>query len=249
MRRTPRAFTLIELLVVIAIIAILAAILFPVFAKAREKARMSSCQSNLKQYSLSMTQYVQDYDEKYPMSIYPSSIGLMTVYDVVTPYVKNFQIMQCPSDSDRITTAAISAAFGGAPLAGSWQASYAPNFGVIEDGPGIPGVTTPHQVIAENQLKYPAETALWGDAALQPNLTGTAPGGTAPVIGRHNEQANLSYCDGHVKAASASRTTTTFTSVTGPGRYLYTIGSTGGRYSGMTHFKGIVTDAGLVIDP
>src|SRR5512137_1152715 len=61
-----RAFTLIELLVVIAIIAILAAILFPVFAKAREKARQSSCQSNLKQIGLAFMQYAQDYDEQYP---------------------------------------------------------------------------------------------------------------------------------------------------------------------------------------
>ncbi len=63
-RDLRRAFTLIELLVVIAIIAILAAILFPVFAKAREKARQSSCQSNVKQLGLAFMQYTQDYDEK-----------------------------------------------------------------------------------------------------------------------------------------------------------------------------------------
>ena len=62
-----KGFTLIELLVVIAIIAILAAILFPVFARAREKARQASCQSNLKQLTLAMLMYVQDYDEKFPM--------------------------------------------------------------------------------------------------------------------------------------------------------------------------------------
>src|SRR5688500_3211019 len=64
--RKNRAFTLIELLVVIAIIAILAAILFPVFARARENARRASCQSNLKQIGLGVMQYVQDYDERYP---------------------------------------------------------------------------------------------------------------------------------------------------------------------------------------
>ncbi|HAZ64135.1 MAG TPA: hypothetical protein DCZ72_11075, partial [Armatimonadetes bacterium] len=65
-RGSRRGFTLIELLVVIAIIAILAAILFPVFAKAREKARAASCQSNLKQLGLSVMQYTQDWDEMYP---------------------------------------------------------------------------------------------------------------------------------------------------------------------------------------
>src|SRR5687768_5924591 len=65
-----KGFTLIELLVVIAIIAILAAILFPVFARARENARRSSCQSNLKQIGLGFAQYTQDYDEKMPITIY-----------------------------------------------------------------------------------------------------------------------------------------------------------------------------------
>ena len=68
LHRRTTAFTLIELLVVIAIIAILAAILFPVFARARENARRSSCQSNLKQIALGIKQYTQDYDEKFPLA-------------------------------------------------------------------------------------------------------------------------------------------------------------------------------------
>lgn len=97
---TRRAFTLIELLVVIAIIAILAAILFPVFARARENARRSSCQSNLKQIGLGIAQYTQDYDEKYPPAfIYNSNGGFDAAWPVlVQPYVKSTQVFICPSD-------------------------------------------------------------------------------------------------------------------------------------------------------
>jgi prepilin-type N-terminal cleavage/methylation domain-containing protein/prepilin-type processing-associated H-X9-DG protein len=90
-----RGFTLIELLVVIAIIAILAAILFPVFARAREKARSSACLSNVKQISLGIQMYVQDYDELLP----PYRQGSSSIYwqHMVTPYLKNDQILKCPS--------------------------------------------------------------------------------------------------------------------------------------------------------
>ena len=97
------AFTLIELLVVIAIIAILAAILFPVFARARENARRSSCQSNLKQMALGFKQYTQDYDEKFVPAIGTGVIGT-TVENgsgwiiELQPYIKSVQIFQCPSD-------------------------------------------------------------------------------------------------------------------------------------------------------
>lgn len=99
-----RGFTLIELLVVIAIIAILAAILFPVFARARENARRSSCQSNLKQLALGVAQYTQDYDEKFPYAMVTN-----TSYDfgwsvVLQPYVKSTQLLQCPSESTPATS-------------------------------------------------------------------------------------------------------------------------------------------------
>ena len=104
MQRT-KGFTLIELLVVIAIIAILAAILFPVFAQARAKARGATCLSNLKQLSLGMTMYAQDYDEKFPQWHWDQSYSAGSVvkndattlwFNAIYPYVKNVQVYTCP---------------------------------------------------------------------------------------------------------------------------------------------------------
>jgi prepilin-type N-terminal cleavage/methylation domain-containing protein len=124
-----RGFTLIELLVVIAIIAILAAILFPVFARARENARRTSCMSNLKQIGLGFMQYTQDYDEKFPPPLYcgvwssdyssrtidtdpskPSGVfkissggtadNWVSWMDAIFPYVKSVQLFRCPSASN-----------------------------------------------------------------------------------------------------------------------------------------------------
>ncbi len=94
-----RGFTLIELLVVIAIIAILAAILFPVFAKAREKARQSTCLSNVKQITLSILQYAQDYDERFPFaySTPPNSADRKGLIQIIHPYIQNSQVHDCPS--------------------------------------------------------------------------------------------------------------------------------------------------------
>jgi len=128
LKRVRDAFTLIELLVVIAIIAILAAILFPVFAQARESARQSSCLSNSKQLGLGIMQYVQDYDEKFPLWIWCDSVeqGNPQVkgpgtpdapwgpwknnhigWDKTTqPYIKNAQVFKCPSNDIGVETQA-----------------------------------------------------------------------------------------------------------------------------------------------
>ena len=106
-------FTLIELLVVIAIIAILAAILFPVFAQAREKARQASCLSNSKQISLGFAQYVQDFDETFPLADENGALRTAAPTDLYTsewqnstqPYIKNVQVLRCPSDKTTLSTA------------------------------------------------------------------------------------------------------------------------------------------------
>jgi prepilin-type N-terminal cleavage/methylation domain-containing protein len=107
-RAENRGFTLIELLVVIAIIAILAAILFPVFAQAREKARAISCLSNTKELGLAVLMYNQDYDETYPAGL-QTQWWECSWYWLTQPYIKNVQILRCPDDS---STQADTATYG-----------------------------------------------------------------------------------------------------------------------------------------
>src|SRR5215216_5164352 len=124
-RKTPYAFTLIELLVVIAIIAILAAILFPVFGRARENARKSSCASNLKQIGLGIMQYTQDYDETYPFRVNPASTISWRTF--AFPYVKSTDLYRCPSNTNNKTAAYQDSA---SPVPGI-MASYSCNYNVM----------------------------------------------------------------------------------------------------------------------
>jgi prepilin-type N-terminal cleavage/methylation domain-containing protein/prepilin-type processing-associated H-X9-DG protein len=105
-KRSSHGFTLIELLVVIAIIAILAAILFPVFAQAREMARKTSCISNLKQLDLGVAMYVQDYDETVPLNFFQdltTAQGWFTWHDFIQPYMKSWQVIICPDSEYKQT--------------------------------------------------------------------------------------------------------------------------------------------------
>src|SRR5678815_1738951 len=98
-RTRSSGFTLIELLVVIAIIAILAAILFPVFAQARESARLTSCLSNMKQIGMGLRMYSQDYDENFPLRRVQTATATEGNWKhLILPYIKNLQIFQCPSN-------------------------------------------------------------------------------------------------------------------------------------------------------
>lgn len=183
-----KGFTLIELLVVIAIIAILAAILFPVFAKAREKARQSSCLSNLKQIGLATLQYVQDYDEVLPA--HQRQGRSMTVQTQIQPYLKNMQIWVCPSQSaayyyywDNPTgTGAMTGPLG----------SYGWNLrlGSLGIGPGV-------GVRGMAAMTVPTETGMWADC--QPSLTHLQDNSVYRTSTPHNDGGNMVYADGHAK--------------------------------------------------
>ncbi len=130
-----RAFTLIELLVVIAIIAILAAILFPVFAQAREKARQTSCLSNMKQLGVAFQMYAQDYDGTLMQTTYEGpSLKVHWSY-IVQPYVKNLALFACPSDPSPVTPAK---PCGPADTPGVTCDAQAPRFSYINNYNAVP---------------------------------------------------------------------------------------------------------------
>jgi prepilin-type N-terminal cleavage/methylation domain-containing protein len=128
-RRRP-AFTLVELLVVIGIIAILAAILFPVFAQARERARMTTCVSNMRQIGSGLMMYVQDYDETFPYCQFHGIDALLATHayvwrNAIRPYLKNLDVLGCPSNPYSRTIPGVPTAPYSLPTAGGnaegWQ--------------------------------------------------------------------------------------------------------------------------------
>ncbi len=192
---TRKGFTLIELLVVIAIIAILAAILFPVFARAREKARQSSCLSNVKQIVTATMMYVQDYDETLPMRYFNSGVSGAVQYPggrtssasiwplPIYPYVRNIQVFHCPSYAYR------------------WSGNYSGHcaYGISDHIDGV--------LLAD--IKVPAATILTADSfseadsmsyRIKRNILFTSSGRVRSGIqDRHNDGANFGLCDGHAK--------------------------------------------------
>jgi prepilin-type N-terminal cleavage/methylation domain-containing protein/prepilin-type processing-associated H-X9-DG protein len=205
-----RGFTLIELLVVIAIIAILAAILFPVFAKARDKARQSSCLSNIKQLTIAMLSYAQDFDEtipKYRLGSTNPSCSTMW-YTVLPPYIKSTQIFHCPSVTYG-TDADISYGCNGTHAS------------MCNNGPGL----ALNDGLTLSDIKNAAQCFIIFDAAADGYCVGTSYGpkggkedrvfvdGYCPVGGggcgnftnpaanskRHNNGANGGFLDGHAK--------------------------------------------------
>ena len=190
--KTRSAFTLIELLVVIAIIAILAAILFPVFARARENARRSSCQSNLKQIGLGVIQYTQDYDEKLP-PIYNNGIGSWRQF--TQPYIKSVQVFACPSNTNNAVTA--DAASSGYPAIPS---SYGANLRMM---PANQGFSVAAIDSVATRIMVGELTAAWTDAV--------SPGWSATDIPNfcfsgHLSTWNCLFADGHVKSMRPTAT-------------------------------------------
>ena len=199
MVRRTAGFTLIELLVVIAIIAILAAILFPVFARAREKARQTSCMSNVKQLMLGVIMYAQDYDEMLPDEQYNfggggNAAGDGTWRGAIFPYVKNDQLFICPSHGPS------SNVFDGRFNDQTMNASYAINDWHQDSGSPTPPKRQPlARVVDPSSTIFLLESPGSADDICPSGLEhGQMPRNMESAT-RHNGGANYGFVDGHAK--------------------------------------------------
>jgi prepilin-type N-terminal cleavage/methylation domain-containing protein len=198
-----KGFTLIELLVVIAIIAILAAILFPVFAQARESARQTQCTNNQKQIATSVLMYVQDYDETFPMSAYfgrnpQGQLALVAIYDVLAPYIKNVDIFVCPSYRPGIDwPQRVLAAGSPFPALGTFRyVGYIPNLGLFGENfcPVAPKRTPVTKIAA---VDAPVNTIMLFDGYLKDRAALEYFNFLA--FARHKEGLVINFADGHAK--------------------------------------------------
>jgi prepilin-type N-terminal cleavage/methylation domain-containing protein/prepilin-type processing-associated H-X9-DG protein len=187
-----RGFTLIELLVVIAIIAILAAILFPVFAKAREKARQASCGSNCRQIGIALSMYVQDYDEQIMRECYDGACWCYT--NPLNAYARNAQIWQCPSlpHSQPDPGCCVSKPYP--PWDKNWYVGYGFNCKLVWGGYSLASIQKPAQcVVFCDAVNWPVRPK---DACLNP---------WGGLPDRHNGGINMVFADGHMKWYSISK--------------------------------------------
>ena len=213
MRSASRSgFTLIELLVVIAIIAILAAILFPVFAQARENARRISCLSNMKQVDTALLMYTQDYDETLPTLTDDRSVSpsiRTDAWNVLQPYTKNKDIFYCP---DRTDTGCGFGMFAGIAqndrcigVGYNWGPIQFVGGGLLSTATTV-GMVTVYTGIPLAGIVAPADTFTFGDTQDSPFYTISNPSIIFNVTGNsnsallHGGRFNMAYVDGHAKS-------------------------------------------------
>ncbi len=210
--KTKTGFTLIELLVVIAIIAILAAILFPVFARAREKARATSCLNNVKQIALATMMYADDYDERMVILSYdagtPGRVYGTRRYpqELLVPYMKNDQLWLCPSDTSPWGHGGGGAARPLLYVSYGMNVNYHASMSELDNPWYLAGLLGDPL----SAIQAPAEKVVWCDSqsVVSSGVGANAWTGDGNGFGddvakagyyRHNEGVNAAYCDGHAK--------------------------------------------------